>query len=605
MNRSGAFSRVMYLWIALLWVIGFNQGRAGIYSGELGGPSEGVKATLACPFDVFPVEGTIPFKLTIENNTNSDGTFTLTINGGGASQNSINWSEHFSVRTHSKGEFWVCFPMENRSNGYSVSNYHTFLSGNLLGGEFSPSSFSVDRRDNSTQTPMTLCSTEASKKVNWVEVGSKRTPAYGGAPAIINSTVAVADLPDVWKAYLGIGTVMITQSEWLALKEEQRDAILKYVSIGGRLRLFVDDSTLTDSSPLRFPSDLKPTGELVDSMWGLGQVSLQAMSTLGKSDVISDLVVTKAKPMDSTDLSSYTSASWTCGDHVGDVYVSPVLVLVIVVVFMALVGPINLFYFAPAKRRIRMFWTTPLISLAASTLLFLGILLSDGVGGKGSLSVLLVSLPSLHQEVLLQEQASKMALLFSTDWKNENDEVVEMIDRSDYRMGNSGSGSLFSSVLGIDGTRMYGNWFRSRAVTWQYIQNVRSSRECLLLQNWDGAAKGEPPILISQYPVTLKEVRVNIAGKYWKAHNLDPGVQVTAEAGTKGDWEGFRDNLEESVGPLLKRSLGRVPSDSAGYFMASSDAGNGVYEKTLSSIHWNVEQVAYMGALAQGDDHGR
>ena len=59
------------------------------------------------------------------------------------------------------------------------------------------------------------------------------------------------------------------------------------------------------------------------------------------------------------------------------------LLIGFILVFAVLVGPVNLFWLADASRRHRLFWSTPLISVAASLLLVGVIALQDGFGGSG------------------------------------------------------------------------------------------------------------------------------------------------------------------------------------------------------------------------------
>lgn len=86
-------------------------------------------------------------------------------------------------------------------------------------------------------------------------------------------------------------------------------------------------------------------------------------------------------------------------------------------VFAVLVGPVNLFVLAPARRRHRLFFATPLISLGAAGLLVLAVILSDGTGGKGERFVWMENVPEENVSYLQQYQYSRCEAMFSTGFE--------------------------------------------------------------------------------------------------------------------------------------------------------------------------------------------
>ena len=110
-------------------------------------------------------------------------------------------------------------------------------------------------------------------------------------------------------------------------------------------------------------------------------------------------------------LVKYGGGSWKLRDAVAAPSLRALLVFGFIVAFGILVGPVNLYWLAGPKRRQRLFWTTPLISLAGSALLVALMILQDGVGGSGTRRVLAVMLPEQNKLALVQEQISRTGVL--------------------------------------------------------------------------------------------------------------------------------------------------------------------------------------------------
>jgi amino acid transporter len=95
--------------------------------------------------------------------------------------------------------------------------------------------------------------------------------------------------------------------------------------------------------------------------------------------------------------------------------------IVFITAFAAIVGPLNLYWLAGGARRHRLFWTTPLISLAASLLLVVVILLQDGFGGVGKRVLLTYILPGEKKAVVLQEQVTRTGVLLGREFDVQED----------------------------------------------------------------------------------------------------------------------------------------------------------------------------------------
>jgi hypothetical protein len=298
-------------------------------------------------------------------------------------------------------------------------------------------------------------------------------------------------------------------------------------------------------------------------------------------------------------------SNWLLRGLVGTIAVSGPFILAFVVVFGALVGPINLFVFARGAKRFRLFWTTPLISIVASLALIGGILLVDGLGGTGKQMIVIYSLPESNREAVIQEQIARTAVLFSNRWHSDQNYLITPLS---YRAVRNESGEpgyrsynpsrdLASSpdVFHQEGNDYSGNWFRSRAVSGQYLQAMRPSRSSLTVLNPQAIDSGSPPEVLSSYPQDLTRVfLVDRQRHYWTCGDLEPGRKQDCTASTVDDFNRFWSEASSKAGGKLRPFLSGI-IDRPGCFYATGPISSGESLATLGEIRWQVAQGIYLG----------
>ena len=165
------------------------------------------------------------------------------------------------------------------------------------------------------------------------------------------------------------------------------------------------------------------------------------------------------------------------------------LIFGFIAIFGILVGPVNLFWLAPAGKRQRMFWTTPLLSLGGSLLLVAIMVLQDGIGGNGARLTLAILQPEQKRLALMQEQVSRTGVLLKRSFPIVEPGWMQPLDLAKAE-------SSYSSREGrhsfdeTDTTRT-GDWFASRSVQAQLLETVRPSRAAI--EVFPPAAAGQPP----------------------------------------------------------------------------------------------------------------
>ena len=578
--------------------------KAAPYEAALDGGN--AKVTIRTPFENLPSEGAIPFEVEIENNRDQAGTWNIKFEGDNIRDSFVSASYDFTVEAHATNKFSVALPLAIKSS-YSWLSIQPVLSGNGVNTDaFPPVTLN---RGGGPAPLLSVFSNTLHSKVDWAAETTDRQTR--GKTAFFESGVNPAALPSDWKGLTGVGSLLLTDTDWLGLRSEQRQAILDYVAMGGRLGIFVSGQTASKPESLELPIDVSgslPSYPNYGYRLGIGFIGLEDKRDFSDS-YLEFFILTGVRTSLLDTAHTYVDSTWSIGDAVGKVLVNAPLIILIVVLFSTLVGPVNLIYFAPSNKRIRLFWTTPVISLGASALLFFGILIVDGLGGKGRQAVVIYSVPKLHQELVLQEQASRTAVLVSTDWKNVDDALVYQIPQFFQNNGYGNTDPGTDDKYFISGQNMSGSWFKSRSIAWQYLRLIRSTRSCLTIMNLKEVEAGkESPKIVSSFPVTLTEAHLSVGDKCWVAHSILPGQPTDCTTESNDKRKAFFDDCRGHVGQWLKDAI-QEPENSADpvgispelnaepSFIATAEPDDRQVIPTLSAIKWQVDQQVYLGTI--------
>lgn len=200
-----------------------------------------------------------------------------------------------------------------------------------------------------------------------------------------------AHLPTDWRAYAGLDILALSSDEWNTLPPGVRTVIRQWVILGGVLDLYYSgpapdairqelgvEGTTGDLALLgagRVRSSKWDGKELTGEQWRYFKEGAPGLSDLNVRHNTAETALTGANRSipaaglrDALGIRSF--AAWQVG--------------LILLLFGVVVGPVNLFYLAGPGRRHRLFFTTPVIALAASAVLIAVIFLQDGAGGADS-----------------------------------------------------------------------------------------------------------------------------------------------------------------------------------------------------------------------------
>lgn len=382
-------------------------------------------------------------------------------------------------------------------------------------------------------------------------------------------------LPEDWRAFSGFEIIILTAEEWAKVTPASRTAIQDWIAQGGRLVLCY--STTPDGLPAVGPLG---TGQI--EQWMLGE------------DFVERVVKTVVMP--STSLAALAnkeySWSWPLAAQVGRPEPPILLLIVFVVVFALIIGPVAFIWIAPAGNRHRLFWTTPVISLAASILLAGLILTREGFGGQGLYYVAVLNLPEDHKNVSWQEQVSRTGVLSESSFVPS--EVGLLLPIRLNQIPQDQFVRPPESTYSLEGNVWSGDWFRSRSTQAQSMTTVMPTRERIELLVKDGV-----PQVLSTFAYKLDDFfYFDDQGVIWRGQGIEPGQQVALAQTTPEIQKAWQERTLLLAGAIARsraEAFAAIPTP--GHFFASSRAIPPV--KTLPSIRWTEAGGILFGAVVK------
>ena len=426
-------------------------------------------------------------------------------------------------------------------------------------------------------------------------------------------------LPADWRGYSGVDVLAISADEWMALEPGVPSAILQWVKLGGIIHLhrktggpaleslaIHPDEVLPDERSYAGKSHALGVGMVCLFEWNGKELEASTAGRYVKAAFVSirreehaSALRDMDRPARKTEIN--TSVRTPLMAALGQKDFAAWQVGLILFVFGIVVGPVNLFYFARAGRRHRLFYTTPLISIAAAALLLVVILFQDGIGGKGHRASLVYLDAAENAAFVHQFQVSRTGVLFGGSFETDDAAVVNVaqLPASRWnRLSYSDANSFRSSSRGepqtytVSGKSYAGDWFQSRAEQGQVIDAMLSTRGRIELK--PGRAT---PVITSTLTAPLDRVfHVDAAGKYWASPGpVTTGATVTLTESAPGDFVAWRAEAAAMLPETLRNRI--ATADVKNFFYASSTDPRAGMVETLGSIRWESTSVFLYGPL--------
>lgn len=281
---------------------------------------------------------------------------------------------------------------------------------------------------------------------------------------------------------------------------------------------------------------------------------------------------------------NYRRTDWDFADRVPAIAPSLGGFMLVVVGIAIVLGPLNLWWGYKRRRMVQVLWTTPILSIALGFLVGAGILLGDGFGGKGQRSLWIHLVPAEKLELRLQEQVSRTGVLFQKTFSLPPETLMVPVQASDHD-------AVANQRLSIQpGGTHAGDWFANRHIQAQVLEQVRTSRADVRLLTPPDIS---PPRILSTLNAPLSRlVYRDIHGDFWTARDLSPGDEITLRSIPQN--EALREtaswfNRENHPGKNWLRDFPRQA------FAARSENPGGIWTETLSAIDWQDRPAVFTG----------
>ncbi len=524
-------------------------------------PDAAAKITVGSCFDTLSMAGYVPIDVTINNSSGQTRQWTLQFTGpqGYFGMNGGNTLKStFTVSAENNGTRTIALLVPTNLGGNGQMPMDLMVTG--YGAE-SGIEESLGGRPSSGKsgTPFAVISESLGTSI-WSEL-TKRIDNDGAD--LLGSTVNPDDLPEDWRGLSGVSGLWLKGDELARLSAAQRSAILTWVHTGGWLMLY---------GTAQPPADFLSTG--------FGQVRCVPDTVINLDET--ELTITRHLPehRDQSELAALPRTT-----ELTEVRPNVPLLFGFMGLFATVVGPVNIFVLA-RRRRERLFWSTPLISLVASALLMGMIVMQDGLGGHGIRTAAVCVFPDSHTEVVMQEQLSRSGLLLGSAFQTADPVNMWQLDLST-PVSDSPQRELVN-----EGTSFSGGWFSSRAAQGQRLVAVTPTRAEITLTNAsDARDKGAAPAIVSSFPGTLDAlVYTDNQNREWLGRNVQTGQKQTLQPLNQAE-----DPTRDAVLDLPNNAIRKLAA-TQGYFRAESADGPEEVA-TLPAIHWTSKGITYVGPV--------
>jgi hypothetical protein len=258
------------------------------------------------------------------------------------------------------------------------------------------------------------------------------------------------------------------------------------------------------------------------------------------------------------------------------------------VAFAALIGPVNLFLFAPATKRHRLFLTTPLISLAGAAAVAGAIVLQDGLGGEGVRRALVWLVPGESQAAVFQEQGARSGFLTKREFPLEDGVLCSVLPVDGNIYTSMAGNQMFTREQGRAG----GDWFGNRARQAHLLRTLLPTRARIELV--DTAADGAP-MVESTLTTELRDFRLrDDQGRLWASPTVPTGRRITLRADSVTSRTSANQNTNGSPN-LIGLVKEAVTLTESWQWVAEGGASDLAPIGTHRSIRWKDDPIVYAG----------
>ena len=427
-------------------------------------------------------------------------------------------------------------------------------------------------------------------------ISGRHRGGYAGAGSLeFGAAFDPKSMSNDWRAYSGYDACLLTENEWEDLPVGAKTALLKWNRMGGALFIYTRDSSTTLAT---LSIDKEGTEQRSAALgWGTIRLKLLLRDGLLPPDETVKMVLDSVNLTGGNRLHNLRNnfrSSWPLQTAFGSKTAHIFFFIFILIIFGILVGPVNLFVFARAGRRHKLFITTPIISLGASALLVVLILFQDGLGGRGQ-RIILHEVGPDNSAYLSQEQIARTGVLLNTSFTTSDHGYLSPVMISNSRwarvtLDNEGGRGRYNVALEEDGLKVTGDWFQSRSEHGHIFETIRPSRGRINL-----VSTGSAPVVNSTFEFPLETLFYRDAkDDLWRADDVQQGRNTTLNSVTSALFDGWFKSEAARFAAKNKERLNLMETRSTRFFATSSKAP-GI--DTLDSLNWSETRTFLTGQV--------
>lgn len=562
-----------------------------------------------------PTSGYMPFRLTLKNSSEKGKKWTIKFTS--KSQN----NHYYSFRNRNQdyptliSEFSYSCPAGDTktyeiivplttaipSHGLTASAELTIEL--ITSGETISDSMSTSQQ---MDLPATLLSTSLfihhSSSFNKLITSS--SISYRGGMENYTTEFTPSLLSDDWRAYSGFDAIICTDDDWLEMSASAKNAILEWNRLGGNILIYKLKSASNFNSLKIDNSEENINKESITRSFG--KVTIKPLSEIKSLNVKQAAQLINPPQIDNSKISRINqdyqtgfgnSATWSLQKALGKLNFSPFYLILILIIFGIMVGPVNLFVFAKAGQRHRLFITTPIIALSASLLLILLIIIQDGFGGHGQ-RIQLMEVRSDEGEnkaYVWQEQVARTGVILNSSFETSAPTYISPvpIERSRFsRVTTDGGGGAcnYTAAHGETGLSASGDWFQSRSLHGHYLESVMPTRGRIDLISNQGA-----PLISATFNFEIQSLfYIDNTGKMWEAYNITAGDSVELTPCDPNIAVNSISQHQSAMTPKLQNTLDVLRSRK-NHFIAITENAPAI--DTLDAIKWTKTTTIITGPV--------
>ena len=546
-------------------------------------------------FGVAAQQGALPFRITIRNNSGTDRVWNVQLNEGGYNRTLVTrWSGDIAVGDGTEIVREVILPFAPNFAAYPYRNLEaTFTSGGL-----NPISRSTGYQVNSDFPTLALSQALATRSLAKLDDIIKKK---GSSDQRFGEAFDAERLSSEWRAYTGLDVLLIDFKTWKTVASGPRRDILEWVRTGGNLHIFYSSTDFPGFSATDPGIEGLVMNPGQDDRGKLSLGSIEFKEWDGR-ELPSSLVRDYENLLVRSDqLDSQYRDNWALAELLGEKPFNSILIFGILLTFAVLVAPVNLFYFAGKGKRHRLFYTTPIISVAACLIIIALIFIGDGLGGKGY-RVAFVDLQAGKEERKLyvaQEQISRTGVIVETGFEGDQDLLIEPVRPRDSVFAAFQRRAGRNTTFHFGGRNFEGGFFRSRSEQGFALKAVEPTRARIEMQN--PATETTPPTLVSSLPAAIGEFYFRDENKrIWKSRPnsaTEPGGTFPLEAGTESELFNFVNEHSDTFSATVRNNVKRIGRETSRFYALPADPSAFLIE-THPGIRWTDDSVLLSGTLS-------